>query len=221
VNIKNKSLSLFLAFFLMLELQFIYAQNDTILIQNNSFEVFKVGKEFELEDWFDCGRILFPLETAPDIHPNNGKWAVTMKPKDGSAFIGMVVRDNGSYESMSQRLKKPLLTNHCYTVSVYMARSSHYKSHSHITKLPINYITPVLLEIYGGEDLCNENEILATSKRISNRDWEQYNFTLNPKTQIKSLSLKAWFDHNNFGEEPYCGHLIIDNFSSIVEIDCR
>ena len=68
-----------------------------------------------IRSWYDCGLLLFPDETPPDIHPlqelqiearvgpdsrisldtvRNGIWKVSSRPSDGRTFLGMVVRDN-------------------------------------------------------------------------------------------------------------------------------
>jgi len=50
-----------------------YTQLDTIRLRNPSFEdTPRRGGDTRnvIKDWFDCGRINFPMESPPDIHPN-------------------------------------------------------------------------------------------------------------------------------------------------------
>ena len=46
-------------------------------------------------------------ETPPDIHPGN-YWSNTTPPSHGNTYLGMVVRDNETYEGIAQRLNGTL-----------------------------------------------------------------------------------------------------------------
>ena len=123
---------------------FLFAQMDTIHFYNPSFE----GNPNEggairntlPRGWTDCG---FRGETAPDVHPvRGGNFSVSKRPAHGRTYIGMVTRDNDTWEQMGQRLTKPLKAGKCYTFSVDLARSETYLSQSRVTGQPSNYINP-------------------------------------------------------------------------------
>jgi hypothetical protein len=79
------------------------SQRDTIRLTNPSFEdTPKRGGESDqqISGWYDCGMLYFPQESPPDIHPN-GFWGVNVPAHDGKTYLGMVVRDNGTYEGVS------------------------------------------------------------------------------------------------------------------------
>src|SRR5688572_23738219 len=88
------------------------------------------NEPYALRDWLDCGPYDFPAESPPDIHPvkPEGSFEVTMDPKDGMTYLGLVTRYNDSYEAVSQKLDKSLKKGHCYSLQGYLARSDQYKS---------------------------------------------------------------------------------------------
>lgn len=87
-------------------------------------------------------------ESPPDIHPN-GFWENNLPASDGKTYLGMVTRDNDTYESVTQRLSKPMKAGKCYAITVHLARAERYVSHSRMTSDETNYSTPVTLRIWG------------------------------------------------------------------------
>src|SRR5688572_22282653 len=89
----------------------VYSQ-DTIYLFNSSFEDMpRKGGEMShpIKSWNDCGLSKFPGETPPDIHPLPSRaWGVNMHPFDGYTYLGLVIRYNDTYESVSQALSIPL-----------------------------------------------------------------------------------------------------------------
>ena len=103
--------------------------------------------------WYDCG---FPGETPVDVHPaaisaedTANFFGVDNRPHDGNTYLGMVVRDNDTYEAVSQRFTSGRLeAGTCYTFSVYLARETGYFSASKANDLrTVNYDTPTKLRI--------------------------------------------------------------------------
>ncbi|MBK9742315.1 MAG: hypothetical protein IPO94_04840 [Saprospiraceae bacterium] len=79
---------IFVFLLLSVNITLISAQSDTIRLKNPSFEdTPKRGGEAErgIDGWFDCGKINFPYESPPDIHPNN-IWGINLKPNTGNIF---------------------------------------------------------------------------------------------------------------------------------------
>ncbi|HJW29839.1 MAG TPA: hypothetical protein VJ508_11440, partial [Saprospiraceae bacterium] len=91
---------------------------EVIKLDNPSFEDIPRAGTFStpaIKGWFDCGQANFPSETPPDIHPvATPAWEVSKEAYDGATFLGMVTRDNDSWESLSQALSSPILGGTCY-----------------------------------------------------------------------------------------------------------
>ncbi|MFM2392943.1 MAG: hypothetical protein RLZZ546_925 [Bacteroidota bacterium] len=193
-----------------------------ITITNNSFEdVPRMGGNgavFRMSGWIDCGTFRFPTETPPDIHPGNFFKNVT-PPSDGNTYIGMVVRDNESYEGISQKLSAPLKAGKCYKFTIDLARSPSYWSKTTINERDENYVKPSVLRIWGGSGLCNEAQLLGESTTIDHNDWRTYQFKVNPTSAHKYILIEAYYKTPVF--LPYCGHILVDNLSDFEEMDCN
>lgn len=197
----------------------IYAQ-DIIYLNNPSFEDYPRSGQAPRK-WYDCG---FRDETPPDIQPalNHSIFGVTKKANHQQTYIGMVVRDNNTWEFISQRLNTNsiLKKNHCYTFSIFLARSPIYSSTSRITNEPANYDTPCIVNIWGGNsNYCHRDELLARSSAIEHTEWEEYNFSFNPQKDYKYITIEVYY-HDSF-ESPYNGNVLMDNASNIVKVDCE
>lgn len=203
------------------------SQNEEIFLNNPSFEDMphQGGGPFDIgiRGWYDCGAIQFPDETPPDIHPIDF-WLVTHPPQDGNTYLGMVIRDNDSWESVSQRLSRPLKAGMCYEISAYMARSLRYLSGSkelmqkENKAVLVNYTEPAVLRIWGGTGVCGRQELLVESNPIRTRNWQQYAFKLEPNRDYNYITFEGFYEVPVLF--PYNGHILLDNVSSIVEIPC-
>lgn len=197
-----------------------YAQQEGIRLRNPSFEdnPKRGGEALEgIMGWYDCGRDNFPLETPPDIHPN-GYWENNLPASDKRTYLGMVVRDNGTYESVSQRLDSVLVAGRCYRFSINLAKAERYISRTRTTGLEANYTTPIVLRIWGGLGYCDEKELLAESAPVNNTSWQINTFEFTPKSNIKSITFSAYYKTPTF--IPYNGNLLVDGASEIVRIPC-
>ena len=199
----------------------LFGQESVIKLNNPSFEDDFPRHSWIVEGWYDCGAINFPKESAPDIHPSPNPleaFSVIKAPYDGNTYIGMVVRDNDSWESISQRLTKPLEKNSCYSFSLHLARSRFYQSYSRITGDPENYAQPIIVRIWGGNGYCNRKERLAETRLVTNYDWEKFDFKFEPKQKITHIIIEAFYKTPVLF--PYNGNVLIDNASDIVLIPC-
>src|SRR5688572_11407040 len=196
---------------------------DQIHLKNPSFEdVPRQGAPGQsmIKDWHDCGWKQFPSESPPDIHPVPGNaWGVSKLPKDGRTFLGLVVRDNDTYESLSQKLESPLSKEKCYTLSVYLARSEFYKSRTMKSQEIENFISPVVLQIWGGDNLCDKKQLLAQSAPVENAVWMINEFILSPNSDYSFVTIEAFYVTGNL--EAYNGHILVDGFSPILQLDCK
>lgn len=191
----------------------LYGQGLSIRLANPSFEG-ESGPGILPPGWFDCG---FEQETPPDLHPN----ALTdlgLLPQDGNTFMGMVVRDNASWEGVGQKLLTPLIKDQCYTLSFYAARSETLVSISRVTGEIANYNVPAVLQIWGGYDECEQRELLGESFPIESTGWERYDFVLYPSDTLEYISIEAYYQSGY--TEAYNGNILLDNFSDIQWVPC-
>ena len=197
------------------------AQLDTIYFDNPSFEgKAKEGSYLEAlmpKYWIDCG---FRGETAPDIHPVlGGNFTVSKTPADGNTYLGMVVRDNETWERIGQKLPKKIKAGKCYKFSVVLARSETYFSQSRVTAKAANYVTPCALQVYGGSEYCQRNELLATSTLVRNTGWLEYELSFEASENHNYIMLEAFYKKPVLF--PYNGNILVDDLSPIFEIDCN
>ena len=155
--------------------------------------------------WYGC---VTEGMTEPDVQP--GVFEVSLEAADGDTYLGMVVRDNNTWEGVSQRLDVPLLTSRNYTLQAAMSRSELLISISRATGEEVNYSTPSILRVWGSNNLCDKAELLAESPVISNTEWIDYELSLQPKTgNYLYITLEAYYQSPVLF--PYNGNLLIDN----------
>lgn len=203
-----------------------YGQVD-IELKNPSFEGYPTQGTFISPNlptplpkgWYDCGRIYFPEETPPDVHPNN-YWENTVMPSDGETYLGLVVRNNETWESVSQRLNTPLKKDQCYTFSIDLARSNNYWSRSKDgTDNVSNYSTPAVLRVWGGTGFCNTDQLLTESIPVTNSDWKSYTFEIEVNSNYRFITFEAFYKTPIL--EPYIGHILLDNISTFKAYNCN
>jgi outer membrane protein OmpA-like peptidoglycan-associated protein len=192
------------------------AQGGAIQLQNPSFEDFPRHSK-PPRDWYDCG---FPGETPPDVQPDPAFTFQVSKPAvDGETYLGLVVRDNDTWESVSQRLSAPMEKGKCYEFSIYLAKSPMYVSSSRTTDETANYTTPVKLRVYGGFGNCDKQYLLGETKVINHDRWLQYNFLFEPIGNYTYIVLEAFYQTPTLF--PYNGNILIDHASAIVPVPCK
>lgn len=191
-------------------------------MNNPSFEdIPRKGTPFSppIKDWKDCAVQLFQNESPPDIHPA-GIWGVSMKAIEGNSYIGLVTRYTNTFETLSQQLKQPLENGKCYTLSVYLAVSKIYSSPTpRSLGNSENFTTPVELMIWGANDYCKTDQLLCSSGAVLNNDWIKYSFKLYPEKTFQYITIEAFYTKGSL--EPYNGHILVDGFSPIIEIECK
>jgi outer membrane protein OmpA-like peptidoglycan-associated protein len=159
--------------------------------------------------WLDCSGSA--EETPPDVQPN-GVFGVVQTPQNGGTFLGLVVRDNATTESVGQRLKTPLLKNVPYQFSLWACRSEFYNSVSSMTNKSVNYNTPAILELWGATEDGQNNQKLAESPAIPQTSWEKIDFEFTPNNDYVFFIIKAFYTK---GSTPYSGNVLVDNISEI------
>lgn len=211
-NIMARFFLFFLFTFLIVSVESVYGQ-DAIPLFNASFEDYPRAERVP-RGWKDCG---FPNESAPDTHPG-GAFQVIKKPSHGNTYLGMVVRDNDTWERVSQQLLSPIQANQCYSFIINLCRSELYVSLSRVNAKPANYVQPIKLVIWGGDDYCSKKERLAESPLISNTEWEAFSFKFEPKQTHTFIMLEAFYKTPVLF--PYNGNILVDKASEIVPIPC-
>lgn len=164
--------------------------------------------------WYACGGT--DLAT-PDIQP--GEFKVNLPAYNGLTYVGMVTRDNDTWESISQRLRTPLERGNCYTFSLKIAHSKELLSQSRVTDQPAKYDRPVKVRVWGGNGFCDRSELLDETPLISNADWKQYNLRFEPKKNFTFIIIEAFYKTPTL--VPYNGNVLVDDASLIELIPCN
>jgi len=196
---------------------------EAIQLKNPSFEAPpRMGVQYSqnISGWNDCGLLRFPGQSPPDILPTvNHAWGVDVAAKDGNTYLSLVVREDDSWEYVSQNLKTSLDTSKCYSVKAFLCHADKFESRTRISDTLVSYAHPVVLLIWGGSASCKKESLLASSLPIENLDWQQYTFTFQPDGFYKHIILEAYYVKTKRG--PYNGHVLVDGLSAIVEVECK
>ncbi len=201
---------------------------NTIKLTNPSFEGI-ARPSIPPMGWLDCG---FATESPPDVQPS-GAWQVHRPAHHGGTYLGMVTRENDTWESVGQRLPKPLERDRCYTFSIYLCTSSEYWSAvipdslkddsldaEQRALLPKkNFNQAIKLRIWGGDAPCHKKELLAESRTISNNSWQKYSWKIEPKKAISYVIFEAFYKTPTLF--PYNGNLLLDHASGFTLTACN
>lgn len=191
------------------------AQYEPIVLQNPSFEGVPAAGT-PPPGWIDCG---FQGESPPDTHSGvDSFFRVSTPPQKGRTYLGMVVRDNETWEAVGTELPRALEPGTCYTFNLYLCRSADYISP---TKRggPTYHTTPAVFRIWGGNSVCDKAEILGSTSVITHTRWVRYQFTFEPKTRVKWFILEAFYQTPVIF--PYNGNILVDNASVIRPVPCN
>ena len=162
--------------------------DSSILLNNPSFE--GVPEDARVpDDWFACGNY-----STPDILP--GPWGVYQEPYHGDTFLGLISREDGTWEHIGQKLSKPLKKDECYTFSVKLARSSG----------SVGYNKALKFRVWGGTDKCQRAQLLGHTIAISHNEWKSYRFSFFTNDAYDFVIFEAYYA----GNVPYRGNLLVD-----------
>ncbi len=160
--------------------------------------------------WYFCGPV---EETPPDIHPG-GWFRVTKLAEEGQTYVGMVVRDNGTTESIGQGLNHAMVPGQCYHFRFYAARSLEYFSVSRSSYQLTAFDQPVRLQLWGATKNCTERMLLAESQTIDNPEWQPYDLRFQATKAFDHIILQA-----TYAKQPaYNGSILLDRLSPLVEV---
>lgn len=185
-----------------------------VKFRNPSFEGM-AGANRMPRKWVNCG---FLNESPPDVHPDPAlTFDVRLLPYDGRTYLGMVTRDNNTWEAAGAQLNGPLRRGQCYRFEIALTSSDSYRSLSRTTNVPVNYTAPIRLKIWGGNDYCDGQELLATSPEITPGQWAIYTFVIQPQMgDYTTITFSA--DYPEETEWATNGNLLLDAASSFLPL---
>ncbi len=227
-NRRNQNIKALILLIFYFSVTNFYAQNVKLI--NPSFEdrphfgTIEDGYPTVIKDWYDCAVInRFYNETPPDIHEGGNRdtafWENTLESAHGNTYLGLVVRDNETWEAVSQRLALPLRKGKCYMFSIYLARSDNYWSFAKVAKdKKQNFVKPAVFQLLGGTGRCGDREVLAVSEPVNNASWEEHTLFIEPQTDYNYVTLQAFYETPVLF--PYNGHILVDGASDFDLIEC-
>lgn len=132
----------------------------------------------------------------PDTQP--GTWGVTQSASEGDTYIGMVAA--GTWlEGVSQELVTPLVAGGSYSFSVDLSATT--ASGGGLNPSVFNS-----LEVWGGDSVCNRDELLWTSPVIDHIGWQTYFASFTPSATHDFIYFVVNGDNN--------GYLMMDNLQT-------
>jgi len=140
--------------------------------------------------------------TTPDILP--GPWGVYTEPTDGDTYVGLITRDNGTFESIGQKLTEKLHKGTCYEMSLDVARSDMYAE----------YHDPIKLRIWCGKKKCERGQLILETDFITNTEWRKIKFKFTAESDMQYIILEAFYKEGSFSHR---GNVLIDNVSPIMQ----
>ena len=183
------SLSLGLSLFSSLSLS-----SQSIELLNPSFED-EPADATTPQGWTACKE-----GTTPDILP--GFWGVYTTPSDGETYVGLITRQNSTWESIGQRLTAPLKKGTCYDWSLDLAHSDTYSG----------YNGPIKLRVWISKLKCQKDQLIYESPLIEHLDWKTYRIKFTPNDEYRYILLEAYHSDPPF---QYQGNILIDRIQEI------
>jgi len=190
------TIDMFRLFALISAIGFAFSANAQVRLENASFEGESQDATTPM-NWHPC-----EMGTTPDILP--GEFGVTLEASEGETYMGLITRDDGTFESVGQRLFKPLEGEECYSVRLDLACSPNYASHN----------KSIQLRIWGAKTKCSKDQLLVESIIIDHNEWESYDFKFSTKMAFNYVIFEAYYAPKS-GEIGRKGNILVDNISQI------
>jgi hypothetical protein len=181
---------------------------DTIYLDNPSFEG-QPSMGVVPNGWYQT---FTNRESPPDTQP--GQFGVSLAAADGNTYLGMVCRDNNTYESVKQKLKMTLDTNQVYSFSVHLACADSYVSPSRLSGNQASYTTLIGLTVFGMNSVSKTPFLLAVIPQVMTRSWTEYELTLKPQEQVETIILQAYNPYSG----PINGNILLDHCSPLIRV---
>lgn len=191
----QRNLTFFFSGLLLFFVQMLSAQ---IYLSNASFEGEYQDATVPVS-WHTCAR-----GSTPDILPN--VWGVYTEASEGDSFVGLITRDDGTFESIGQRLSSSLKKETCYAFSLDLAFSKTYSG----------FNEPIKLRVWGGKTKCGNRQLLLETDFVDHTDWKKYKVSFFTKQKIRYLIFEAYYMDE---PTPRRGNILLDNVSVIKKCD--
>lgn len=134
-------------------------------IKNPGFEG-PDGIEVVPEHWTaGCG-----VMNTPDTQP--GWWNIENEPHSGDSFLNLLYKEDGTTESVYQKLDNTLHIGSCFMIEIFLAQACQ-DSLSGLYHYGLN--NPGDLTIRGSTDFgCDNGQILAVFEQVNNCEWKPF-----------------------------------------------
>lgn len=189
------------------------SSDSIIYLNNSSFENGKHGHSTLPEDWFHC----IDGNTPPDLHDSwSNYFGISKSAMNGKQFVGMVVREDNTFENISQRLPLAFQKGTTYEMEFSLAQAKELLSMSRTSIGEVNFNTPVILQIWGGFNYCESNQLLYESIAITHQIWKDYTAKFTADDNYEVITFEAFY--SDAYNPPYNGHLLLDHLSPIIQV---
>ena len=180
------------------------------------------GQGITPNPWQNCMPFGFPVDqygdyATPDTHPNlPAVYYIVLPPSEGDSYIGFghitpyndIPGLSEFQEGFSQELSSPMIANNCpYVFTIDLANG--------LTPDPWNttgiQTTIGEVKVFGGFDVCSEEELLWESGPITNEDWETYTIEFTPSNNYTHILFECF----KYDPNAACGYVLADNITPI------
>ncbi|MBL4577517.1 MAG: T9SS type A sorting domain-containing protein [Flavobacteriales bacterium] len=130
--------------------------------------------------WSNCGG-------TSDTQP--GSWGINTAPSDGSSYVSFLQSGSdslGYYEGAGQSFDTCLNAGNTYTYSMDLAHSNVY-----LTASPQNCYSS--MQVWLGNSLCNQDEMVWQSGVITDTTWQTYTFSFTPSQDWCYISFRPYW----------------------------
>lgn len=166
-----------------------------ISVSNPSFED-EPADATTPQGWHPCDNM-----TTPDIFP--GFWGVYNEPSHGNTYVGVITRENGTYEQFGQRLSAKLKKGQCYRTSIDLAHSIIYSG----------YNKPIQVRIFIGSTKCDKNQLIFESPVVKSMKWSTHEIQFVPNATYEYIIIQAHYSDEPFNHK---GNILLDNLKPFV-----
>lgn len=155
-------------------------------------------------NWAICGNL-----STPDTQP--GFYGVTTTPANGSSFVSMVCRWDGTYEAISQKVDLQAGVSYCFQLQLAFSSAVVDGESPH---------RPACMRIWSGTGAgdaqsCKRKELLWTSPVIDHTEWKHYSVSFTCKQSQPLIIFETYYTE----PKPYLGRVLMDHIESVGSAD--
>ena len=140
------------------------------------------------------------MGSTPDILP--GFWDVDTPPSEGNTYIGLITREDGSWESIGQRLPQAVKKGECYSFKMDIAKADTYEG----------YNLPIRIRVWGGKTRYTKDQLIGEVGPVKSTEWASHDFQFYANQKINYIILEAYYMKGMM--IPYKGNVLIDNITT-------